>query len=117
MSNKAIAQRLYDTLNAGRFDQFDEIVAENFIEHEVVPGVAPGRDGVRQLFRQLVNPQILEAASAHQFSPLVRFRREARLRMAASPSMRTPNRAPANGPTPDGHQPMTKDQGLLTTDY
>ena len=36
--------------NAGRLEIVDEIVAENFVDHEGFPGVEPNRKGVRQMF-------------------------------------------------------------------
>jgi len=48
MDHKAIARRFYDAVNAGRLEIIDEVVAENFVEHEEIPGQAGGRAGLRQ---------------------------------------------------------------------
>jgi steroid delta-isomerase-like uncharacterized protein len=49
---KALAQRLYDeVMTAGNLDSFDELVAEDFVEHEVLPGMPSGREAPRQLIR------------------------------------------------------------------
>ena len=49
-ANKAVAKRLYESINAGRLEIVDEVVADNFVEHETFPGVAPNREGLRQMF-------------------------------------------------------------------
>lgn len=53
MDYKAIARRFYDAINAGRMEIIDEVVAESFVEHDVVPGIPPTREGVRQFFQQV----------------------------------------------------------------
>ena len=51
-ANKAIMQRFYDeVVNAGNVDLIDELLSDDFTEHEELPGVAPGREGVKQFFR------------------------------------------------------------------
>ena len=50
MDHAASARRFYDLINAGDFDEFIELLADDFVEHEELPGLAPGREGVRQLF-------------------------------------------------------------------
>ncbi len=38
--NKALAQRIYDeAINEGKLEVFDELVAEDAIEHEAFPGM------------------------------------------------------------------------------
>jgi len=44
-------RRTYDLINAGDLDAFGELLAEGFIEHEEVPGLAPTKEGVLELFR------------------------------------------------------------------
>lgn len=51
--NKAIVRRLYEELNRGNFAAFDELIADSFVEHEVVPGVEPTKAGVRALFEDM----------------------------------------------------------------
>src|SRR5262249_10364903 len=44
-------QRFYDQVaNGGNLDAVDELVADDFVEHEEFPGLPPTKDGVRQLF-------------------------------------------------------------------
>ena len=51
MDNAATMQRTYDLINAGDIDGFGALLAEGFIEHEEVPGLAPTKEGVLELFR------------------------------------------------------------------
>ena len=51
MDVAATARRFYDLLNAGDIDRFGEVLAEDFIEHEETPGLAPTKAGVLQFFR------------------------------------------------------------------
>jgi steroid delta-isomerase-like uncharacterized protein len=50
MDHAASARRFYDRINSGDFDKVIELLADDFVEHEEMPGTAPGREGVRQLF-------------------------------------------------------------------
>lgn len=50
MDHAASVRRLYELVNAHDVDAFDEILAEDFVEHEELPGLAPGREGVKQFF-------------------------------------------------------------------
>jgi steroid delta-isomerase-like uncharacterized protein len=51
MDHAATARRLYELLSAGDVDGFGELLADDFIEHEELPGLAPSRDGVKTFFR------------------------------------------------------------------
>ncbi len=51
MDHAATARRLYDLLSAGDVDGFAEHLADDFVEHEQTPGLAPGKDGVKAFFR------------------------------------------------------------------
>jgi steroid delta-isomerase-like uncharacterized protein len=51
MDHSATMQQTYDLINAGDIDGFGELLAEGFIEHEEVPGLAPTKEGVLELFR------------------------------------------------------------------
>lgn len=42
---------IYDRINAGDLDGFAAFVAEDFVEHEVNPGVPPTKAGVLEFFR------------------------------------------------------------------
>ena len=47
----ATARRLYDLINAGDIEGFGRLLADDFVEHEVTPGLAPTKDGVLEFFR------------------------------------------------------------------
>lgn len=49
-ANKATAKRFYDAINAGRLEIFEEVLAEDFVEHEKFPGLEPTRAGARKMF-------------------------------------------------------------------
>ena len=51
MDHAATMRRAYDLLNAGDIDGFGELLADDFVEHEETPGLAPTRDGVMEFFR------------------------------------------------------------------
>lgn len=48
--NKALIRRFFQELDDGNFDALDELVAEDFVDHDPppFPGLAPGRTGLRQ---------------------------------------------------------------------
>ncbi len=48
---KDLMRRFYDAVSAGDLDVIDQIVAEDFVEHEPFPGIPPDKEGVRQFFR------------------------------------------------------------------
>ena len=50
MADAAAMRRLYDLINAGEIDEFGELLADDFVEHEQMPGLEPSKDGVKQLF-------------------------------------------------------------------
>ncbi len=50
-ANKALVRRLYDIISEHRMDLIDEVVADDFVEHEVFPGLpSGGPDAVREAF-------------------------------------------------------------------
>ena len=51
MDHAATARRMYDLLNSGDIDGFGEGLADDFVEHEETPGLAPTKDGVLEFFR------------------------------------------------------------------
>jgi steroid delta-isomerase-like uncharacterized protein len=51
MDHEATARRLYDLLSAGDIDGFGDLLADDFVEHEVTPGLAPTKEGVKDFFR------------------------------------------------------------------
>ena len=50
MDHAATARRLYDLINAGDIEGFGGNLADDFVEHEETPGLAPTRDGVKAFF-------------------------------------------------------------------
>jgi len=51
MDIAATTQRAYDLINAGDIDGFGQLLADDFVEHEETPGLAPTKDGVLEFFR------------------------------------------------------------------
>jgi steroid delta-isomerase-like uncharacterized protein len=54
MDHAATMRRAYDLINAHDIDGFGALVAEDFVEHEELPGLAGGRDGVLEFFRMQI---------------------------------------------------------------
>ncbi len=54
MDHEATMRRLYDLINAGDVDGFDQVLAADFVEHEETPGLAPTREGVMEFFRMYI---------------------------------------------------------------
>ena len=50
MSNKDSMLRFFNEINAGNTAIVEELLAEDFVEHEEFPGIPQTRDGVRQFF-------------------------------------------------------------------
>jgi steroid delta-isomerase-like uncharacterized protein len=50
MDNEATARGLYDRINAGDLAGFADLLADDFIEYEVTPGIPPTKAGVQQFF-------------------------------------------------------------------
>ena len=51
MDHAASLRHFYDLLNAGDVDGFGELLADDFVEHEETPGLAPTKEGVKEFFR------------------------------------------------------------------
>ena len=51
MDHASTLRRLYELLNAGDIDGFGELLADDFVEHEETPGLAPTKEGVKDFFR------------------------------------------------------------------
>jgi steroid delta-isomerase-like uncharacterized protein len=51
MDHAATMRSLYDLINAGDVDGFGDLLAEGFVEHEELPGLAPTKEGVEAFFR------------------------------------------------------------------
>ena len=53
MDHTTSIRRLYNLINAGDIDGFGRQVAEDFVEHNEVPGLPPTKEGVVQNFRMI----------------------------------------------------------------
>ena len=49
-ANKALTRQFFQRISAGDISAVNEFVSDDYVEHEQVPGLAPGKAGVRQLF-------------------------------------------------------------------
>jgi len=49
-ANKEVTRRLYRRLNEGDLSVVDEVISDDFVEHESIPGIEPTKAGVRQMF-------------------------------------------------------------------
>jgi steroid delta-isomerase-like uncharacterized protein len=54
MDHTTSIRRLYDLINAGDIDGFGRQVADDFVEHEELPGIPPTKAGVIQYFRMML---------------------------------------------------------------
>lgn len=50
MDHAATMRRAYELINAGDIDGFGDVLADDFVEHEETPGLAPTRQGVIEFF-------------------------------------------------------------------
>lgn len=51
MDQVATMLRIYELINTGDIDGFGDLLADDFVEHEEIPGLEPTREGVTQMFR------------------------------------------------------------------
>lgn len=51
MDHAATIRRMYEAINAGDIDGFGDMLADDFVEHEEIPGLAPTKEGVMAFFR------------------------------------------------------------------
>ena len=51
--NKRLVRRFYEEIDKGNLDAMDELVAENYVDHNPppFPGLAEGREGLKQAFK------------------------------------------------------------------
>jgi len=54
MEHASTMRRLYDLINAGDVDGFGDLLADDFVDHEELPGLEPGKDGVKGFFRMYI---------------------------------------------------------------
>jgi steroid delta-isomerase-like uncharacterized protein len=55
MDYTATMRSAYDRINAGDLAGFGDLVADDFIEHEELPGLSPTKQGVLDYFRMLLS--------------------------------------------------------------
>lgn len=51
MDHVTTTRRIYELLSAGDIDGFGELLAEDFVDHDIAPGMEPTKEGAKQLFR------------------------------------------------------------------
>lgn len=51
--NKALVRRFYEEIDKGNIEAMDELVAEDYIDHNPppFPGLPPGREGLKRAFK------------------------------------------------------------------
>ena len=54
MDHADTMRRMYDLLNAGDVEAFGDALADDFVDHEELPGLAPTKEGVMAFFRMYV---------------------------------------------------------------
>jgi steroid delta-isomerase-like uncharacterized protein len=54
MDHTVSIQRLYDFINAGDIDGFGRQLADNFVEHNELPGIPPTKAGIVQYFQTVL---------------------------------------------------------------
>jgi predicted ester cyclase len=54
MDNAATMRSAYERISAGDISGFGDMVADDFVEHEELPGLSPTKDGVLDYFRLLL---------------------------------------------------------------
>ena len=55
MSNSGTVRRMFELVSAGDVNGFGRHLADDFVEHEVGPGLDPTKAGTEQLFRMLMS--------------------------------------------------------------
>src|SRR5580692_10603555 len=54
MDHSATAHRMFELLSAGDVDGFGDVLADDFVEHEELPGGAPGQEGTKAFFNGFI---------------------------------------------------------------
>ncbi len=54
MDTAATVRAAYEHIGAGDIDGFGDFIADDFVEHEVFPGLNPDKEGTKQLFRMMI---------------------------------------------------------------
>ena len=50
---KSLVRRLYEEVAAGNLGVIDELIADDFVDHEDFPGLEPSKEGVKRFFAML----------------------------------------------------------------
>jgi steroid delta-isomerase-like uncharacterized protein len=53
MDPAASMRRFFEMVNSGDIDRVADLLADDFVEHEELPGMPTGREGTRQLFKMM----------------------------------------------------------------
>ena len=51
--NKAITRRILSIFSGEDLSAVDEVIAEDYVDHNPFPGQAPGREGVKQIITDM----------------------------------------------------------------
>ena len=54
MDHTETLAKMHERINAHDVDGFCDLMADDFVEHETTPGLAPTKDGVRQFFTMYI---------------------------------------------------------------
>jgi steroid delta-isomerase-like uncharacterized protein len=54
MDHAATMRQIYDVINGGDIDALGDLLADDFVDHEELPGLAPTKEGVLAFFRMYV---------------------------------------------------------------
>ena len=54
MDHATTMRSAYERISAGDLPGFAELVADDFVEHEELPGIPPTKEGMLEYFRQLL---------------------------------------------------------------
>jgi steroid delta-isomerase-like uncharacterized protein len=55
MDHTPTLAKMYERISAHDIDGFCDLIADDFVEHETTPGLAPTKDGVRQFFTMYIS--------------------------------------------------------------
>ena len=53
--NKTVTRHLYQRVSAGDLDVVDEVISDDFVEHEEMPGLEQNKAGVRLMIEMFIN--------------------------------------------------------------
>jgi steroid delta-isomerase-like uncharacterized protein len=54
MDHAAKLRSVYESINAGDVEALGELLADDFVEHEEIPGLEPTREGVKEFFEMYI---------------------------------------------------------------